>query len=138
MTSLTYSRLARLSTFEERFDYLSLTGVVGDRTFGGERWMNQDFYRSHQWKQVRNYVIARDMGCDLGVEGYEIFDKVIIHHMNPMSRDQVSNGDPVILDPEYLITVTHNTHNAIHYGDKQMLPSLLVERRPGDTDLWKR
>lgn len=138
MTSLSYSRLARLSTFEERFDYLSLTGVVGDRTFGGERWMNQDFYRSHQWKQVRNYVIARDMGCDLGVEGYEIFDKVIIHHMNPMSRDQVSNGDPVILDPEYLITVTHNTHNAIHYGDKQMLPSLLVERRPGDTDLWKR
>lgn len=138
MTSLSYSRLARLSTFEERFDYLSLTGVVGDRTFGGERWMNQDFYRSHQWKQVRNYVIARDMGCDLGVEGYEIFDKVIIHHMNPMSRDQVSNGDPVILDPEYLITVTHNTHNAIHYGDKRMLPSLLVERRPGDTDLWAR
>ena len=85
---------------------------------------------------LRRY--ARDMGCDLGVEGYEIFDKVIIHHMNPMSRDQVSNGDPVILDPEYLITVTHNTHNAIHYGDKRMLPSLLVERRPGDTDLWAR
>jgi hypothetical protein len=136
MTNLSYSQLARLSTFEERFDYLSLTGVVGDRTFGGERWMNQDFYRSLQWKQVRNHVIARDMGCDLGVEGYEIFDKVIIHHMNPMSRDQVANGDPITLDPEYLITVTHNTHNAIHYGDKRMLPSLMVERHPGDTNLW--
>ena len=136
MSERTYSKLRRLDTFEERFDYLSLTGAVADRTFGGERWMNQDFYRSYEWKHVRQVVIARDLGCDLGVEGYEIFDKVIIHHMNPMSRDQVANGDPVIIDPEFLITVTHNTHNAIHYGDKSKLPYVMVERTPGDTRLW--
>lgn len=136
ISDLSYSRLAQLETFEERFDYLSLRGVVGERTFGGERWLNQDFYRSRQWKQVRHNVIARDLGCDMGVEGFEIFDKVIIHHMNPVTRDQVGNGDPIILEPEFLITVTHNTHNAIHYGDKSKLPGLLVERRPGDTRLW--
>ena len=132
----TYLKLHRLETFEERFDYLSLRGQVAERTFGGERWLNQDFYRSRQWKLVRQHVIARDLGCDLGVEGYEIFDKVIIHHMNPITRDQVGSGDPIILDPEFLITVTHNTHNAIHYGDKSKLPSVMVERRPGDTRLW--
>lgn len=136
MTNRSYSQLRRLDTFEERFDYLSLTGAVGDRTFGGERWMNQDFYRSRQWRQVRHAVIARDLGCDLGIEGHDIFDKVIIHHMNPMTRDQVSEGDPVILDPEFLITVTHNTHNAIHFGDRSLLPTPVVERRPGDTRLW--
>jgi len=134
----TYSKLRRLSTFDERFDYLSLNSTVGDRTFGGERWMNQEFYRSAQWKQCRTYVIARDLGCDLGIEGFEIFDKVIIHHMNPITRDQVLNGDPDILDPEFLITVTHKTHNAIHFGDRSMLPTQFVERRPGDTLLWRR
>ena len=136
MTNRTYAQLSRLDTFEERFHYLSIQGHVAERTFGGERWLNQDFYRSRQWKLVRQNVIARDLGCDLGVEGYEIFDKVIIHHMNPIDRDQISHGDPAILDPEFLITVTHNTHNAIHFGDKSKLHSVMVERRPGDTRLW--
>lgn len=136
MIERSYSQLRRLDSFEERFEYLSLRGQVGDRTFGGERWINQDFYRSSEWKHIRQHVIARDLGCDMGVDGYEIFDKVIIHHMNPMDRDQIAHGDPVILDPEFLITVTHNTHNAIHYGDRNLLPSVLVERRPGDTRLW--
>lgn len=138
MTDLTYSHLRRFNTFQERFDYLNLAGAVADRTFGGERWMNQDFYRSYEWKLVRQHVIARDLGCDLGVDGYEIFDKVIIHHMNPMTRDQVAHGDPVILDPEFLITVSHNTHNAIHFGDRTLLPGPMVERRPGDTVPWRR
>lgn len=136
MIDRTYSKLRRLDSFEDRFDYLSLQGQVAERTFGGERWMNQGFYRSREWKLIRQQVIARDLGCDLGVEGYEIFDKVIIHHMNPIDRDQVADGDPAILDPEFLITVTHNTHNAIHFGDKKLLPSVMVERRPGDTRLW--
>jgi len=134
----TYSKMKRLESFDERFDYLAIRAQIAERTFGGERWLNQDFYRSREWKLMRQHVIARDFGCDLGVEGYEIFDKVIIHHMNPINRDQVSEGDPVILDPEFLITVTHNTHNAIHFGDKRKLPSQLVERRPGDTRLWAR
>jgi len=98
--------------------------------------MNQVFYRSYEWKQVRQRVIARDLGCDMGIEGYEIFDKVIIHHMNPMSRDQVSLGDPIILNPEFLVTVTHNTHNAIHFGGKTMLTPTWAPRTPGDTNLW--
>ena len=136
MSNLSYSALQRLDEFDERFDYLSLTSGIGDRTFGGERWMNQDFYRSHEWKRVRQFVISRDRGCDLGVEGFEIHDKVIIHHMNPMTRDQVSRGDPVILDPEFLISVSHNTHNAIHFGGRNSLPQGVVERRPGDHVPW--
>jgi hypothetical protein len=137
MTELSYRQLRRFQTFEERFDYLKLAGVVADRTFGGERWINQDFYRSYEWKLVRQHVLARDLGCDLGVEGYEIFDSPIIHHMNPMTRDQIAQGDPVILDPEFLITVTHKTHNAIHYGGNSTPPMGLVERRPGDTVPWQ-
>lgn len=136
MIKRSYYELLQLDTFEARFDYLSLQGSVGERTFGGERWLNQEFYRSAEWKSVRQRVIARDLGCDLGVEGYEIFDKVIIHHMNPMDRDQIAHGDSSIINPEYLITVTHNTHNAIHYGDKKMLRQPVVERRPGDTLSW--
>lgn len=136
MRDRSYTELSRLETFEERYDYLSLRGVVGERTFGGERWLNQDFYRSREWKQVRQIVIARDLGCDLGVEGHDIHDQVIIHHMNPMNRDQIAHGDRIILDPEFLITVTHDTHNAIHYGDRTKLRGVLVERRPGDTMSW--
>lgn len=136
MTDLSYSHLQLLDTFEARLDYLCLYSKVGDRTFGGERWMNQDFYRSYEWKRVRQQVIARDLGCDLGVEGFDIFDKPIIHHMNPMNRDQISMGDPTILDPEFLITVTHETHNAIHFGSRSRVPGPMVERRPGDTRLW--
>lgn len=131
-----YSELRALSTFAERFRYLSLNGTVGDPTFGSERYVNQHFYRSRQWKQARNEVIARDLGCDLGIEGYEIYDRVYIHHMNPMTVDEIADGDDRILDPEYLICVTHRTHNAIHYGDESQIPREFVERHPGDTKLW--
>lgn len=131
-----YSELRRLSTFLDRFEYLKLAGEVGASTFGYDRWLNQDFYRSHQWKQVRNHVIARDIGMDLGVEGFEIYDRIIVHHMNPMISDNIELGVDEILEPEFLITTTHRTHNAIHYGDQRLLPKPFVERRPGDTRLW--
>jgi hypothetical protein len=131
-----YRELRRLGTFEERFRYLSLQGQVGEATFGFDRWINQEFYRSRQWKQARTYVIARDLGCDLGVEGYEIHDKILIHHMNPMNASDIAHGDDSILDPEFLITTTHRTHNAIHYGDERLLLRPLEPRRSGDTKLW--
>lgn len=128
-----------LSTFEERFDYLSLAGEVGKATFGFDRYINQRFYTSRQWRDVRNIVLARDLGCDLGVEGYEITHRPIIHHMNPMTAHQLVHGDGAVLEPEFLITTTHQTHNAIHYGDATQLrrPTLTV-RRPGDTVPWRR
>ena len=132
----TYSELRRLPSFEERYDYLKLRASVGEVTFGFERYLNQDFYRSRQWRDVREYVIARDEGMDLGIDGYEIYDRVIIHHMNPMRTEDLINGNEDVLDPEFLITTTHRTHNAIHYGDKSLLPTALVDRRPGDTRLW--
>jgi hypothetical protein len=132
----TYSELLRFETFEERFKYLVLRGDVGEPTFGWDRWVNQHFYASTEWKQIRRDVIARDLGCDLGVEGYEIHDRVIVHHMNPMVLEDISEGNRSIVDPEFLICTTHSTHNAIHYGDENQLPKPLVERRPGDTKLW--
>lgn len=132
----TYSELRHLETFEERFDYLQLNGIVAERTFGSERWINQRFYTSREWKRIRQHVIARDEGRDLGVEGFEIYDKVLIHHMNPMRSSDIVDFDEAILDPEYLISVTHRTHNAIHYGDKSLLPKTFVERRPRDHILW--
>lgn len=132
----TYSELRRLGTLEERFAYLSLRGQVGDRTFGSDRIFNQQFYTSHEWRSVRDVVIVRDNGCDLGVPGFEIHRGLYIHHMNPMTMDDLRHGNPDILDPEYLITVSHQTHNAIHYGDERLLPRQVVERRPGDTKLW--
>lgn len=132
----TYSELSRLETFEDRFRYLCLAGRVGEATFGWDRWINQKFYTSVQWRQARNYVITRDLGCDLGVAGYEIHSKIYIHHMNPMGVSDITEADPSILDPEFLITTTHRTHNAIHYGDERQLPRQLVERHPGDTKLW--
>jgi hypothetical protein len=132
----TYSELARFSTFEERYRYLALHGQVGESTFGFDRWINQRFYRSREWRQVRNLVIIRDQGCDLGVEGYEIHDRVYIHHMNPMTVSDIVHGDESIVDPEFLITVTHTTHNAIHYGDEGLLPRALTSRAAGDTKLW--
>ena len=132
----TYRELARLRTFEERFDYLSLRGSVGHATFGYERWVNQAFYRSAEWRHLRQQVIARDLGCDLGFPDHEIYDRLIVHHMNPMGVDEIVGADDVILDPEFLITTQHATHNAIHYGDASLLPKPMVERRPGDTKLW--
>lgn len=132
----TYSELARFDSIDDRFEYLSLQGRVAEQTFGHERWMNQQFYASRQWKHIRQFVIARDEGCDLGVAGFEIFDQPTIHHMNPMSPDDIIHGNGDILDPEFLITVSPKTHNAIHYGDRRQLPRPPVERRPGDTKLW--
>lgn len=132
----TYSELAELSSFEERFEYLKLNGVVGHPTFGFERYLNQRFYTSQQWKQTRRTVIARDLGMDLGVEGFEIHDRVIIHHMNPMLPEDLYEIDDVVLNPDFLITTTHTTHNAIHYGDESSLRTRMVDRKPGDTKLW--
>jgi hypothetical protein len=131
-----YSELGRLSTFEQRFDYLVLHGDVGRSTFGFDRHMNQRFYTSTQWRQLRDHVIARDNGCDLGVSGYEIHHRLYIHHMNPLTMEDLVDAHPRILDPKFLITTTHQTHNAIHYGDKNLLAKPLVERRSGDTKLW--
>lgn len=134
-----YSELRHISDFYDRFEYLSLRGRVGEETFGAERYLNQQFYRSPEWRRARRDTIARDMGCDLGVAGYEIFSELYVHHMNPIVVDDFAEHfNPDILDPEFLITVTHKTHNAIHYGDPSQLPRLIVERRPGDTTLWKR
>lgn len=131
-----YSELKRLETFEERFDYLNLKGSVGKSTFGFDRWINQLFYKSREWKRARNFVIGRDHGCDLGVLGYEIHIGLLVHHMNPLSFDEIDGGGDLIIDPEYLITTSLNTHNAIHYGSKNLLPRAPVERKPGDTKLW--
>lgn len=132
----TYSELRRLHTFTDRYEYLKLKGAVGQSTFGFDRYMNQRFYTSRQWRQVRDKVIARDLGLDLGVEGYEIYDRVIIHHMNPITAEDIEHGDRDILEPDFLITTTHKTHNAIHYGDSSLLPRPFKERSPGDTKLW--
>lgn len=132
----TYSELRRLETFEERFSYLDLRGQVGEQTFGSNRWFNQRFYRSMAWRHVRDIVILRDNGCDLGVPGYELHGRIMIHHMNPITMEDLLHGTPLVLDPQYLITTTHRTHNAIHYGDDSLLPKPLVERTPGDTKLW--
>jgi len=125
-----------IHSFEDRYRYLRVSAEVGIATFGYERWLNQAFYTSVQWRQVRQEVIARDRGCDLGVEGYEIFDRIVIHHMNPMLVSDITSGNEAILDPEFLISVSLRTHNAIHYGDEKVLPKPLVRRSPGDTKLW--
>lgn len=133
----TFTELSRIGTFEERYLYLKLGGQVGDITFGHDRWLNQQFYSRAEWRQIREYVIARDEGCDLAWLQYPILaQNIYIHHMNPMTEEQIESGDPRILDPEFLISCTHRTHNAIHYGDESQLPRPLIERRPGDTKLW--
>ena len=131
-----YSELRHIPTFEERFDYLKLNGSVGRETFGFDRYINQRFYTSKEWRDIRHYVIARDLGLDLGAEGYEINSRILIHHMNPIVVDDILHKNDDILDPEFLITTCHNTHNAIHYGDSNLLPKPLVERSRGDTKLW--
>lgn len=136
MTTRSYSELVKLLTFSERYNYLRLVGKVGSTTFGFDRYLNQSFYTSRDWRQVRQAVIARDAGCDLGLEGYEIFDRVYVHHMNPLTKKQVLAADENMFDLEYLITCALNTHNAIHYGDPNSLVRLPPERRPGDTTLW--
>lgn len=136
MKSRSYSELRRNETFLERYRYCALRGKVGESTFGFNRWMNQGFYTSREWRQTRDEIIVRDEGCDLGVDGYEIHKGLYIHHLNPITPNQIESGDDCLLDPNNLITVALNTHNAIHYGDESLLPQPLVERRPGDTKLW--
>lgn len=133
-----YSELILLHTFEERYKYLQLNGVIGDETFGFDRYINQMFYRSHEWKQVRDYVIVRDNGCDLGIEGHEIRGKILIHHMNPIGIKDIQQVNKILLDPEYLITTMLSTHNAIHYGDESLLVKDPIERSKNDTCPWKR
>lgn len=133
----TYSELSKLDTFADRFKYLAVRSSVGMSTFGFERYLNQKFYTSSEWRKLRFHVISRDNACDLGVMGHDIFEKVIIHHMNPMSVDDVVHSDGSILDPEYLITTTLRTHNAIHYEDDSILKDKsFVVRKPNDTKLW--
>lgn len=132
----TYSELVKLKTFEERFEYLKLSGEVGDPTFGFDRYLNQALYRSQEWRRFRRDIIVRDNGCDLGIDGYDIFGKVIIHHMNPITKQDILDRKKEIMDPDQVICVSSLTHNAIHYSDESILPKLPVERKPGDTKLW--
>lgn len=135
----TYSQLIEIPDYIGRFRYLSLSGRVGQDTFGSERFMNQEFYRRRDWRQMRQHVIARDLGRDLASEGYEIHSSLIInvHHMNPMTPEQLYEGEEAILDPEFLITTNHKTHNAIHYGSEGLLPQAPIERTPGDHIKWR-
>ena len=133
-----YTELSKLKTFEDRFRYLLLDGSVSQDTFGFDRWMNQIFYRSSQWKRIRDKVIIRDNSCDLGIDGHDIYGKVLVHHMNPVTKEEIMSGSMSLLDPEYLISVSMDTHNAIHYGDLSYLKRFSVaERMPNDTCPWK-
>ena len=134
----TYSELITLPTFEERFKYLQLDGSVGKDTFGYDRYLNQLFYKTTEWKRLRRDLIIRDNGCDLGVEGHEIYGRIIIHHLNPITKDDIVSRTEYLLNPDFLICTTHNTHNAIHYGDESLLITSPVERSKNDTCPWKR
>lgn len=136
-TIRTYSELITLPTFEERFDYLQLNGAVGEETFGFDRYVNQKFYRSAEWRRIRDHVIVRDNGCDLGIEGYDIHGPILIHHMNPISIDDIYDVSEYLLNPDYLISTTQLTHNAIHYGTSDLLIKAPVERRKNDTCPWR-
>lgn len=136
MTTRSYTELLNFRTFDERFEYLVLKARIGESTFGFERWMNQQFYRSKEWRDLRHEIIARDEACDLAMPGHDIHERVIIHHIIPMTVEHLEEGNPLVTDPNNLITTTHNTHNAIHFGDKSLLRHIPVERRPGDTNLW--
>lgn len=138
MSIKTYSELIQLHTFEERFQYLKLSGAVGKETFGFDRYLNQNFYRSAAWKRVRDQVIVRDNGCDLGIDDRIIYGKILIHHMNPINDRDILDLTNILLNPEYLICVSHITHNAIHYSDESLLPSEPIVRFKNDTCPWKR
>lgn len=134
--SRNYTELKKLKTFEERYEYLRLNGAVGADTFGFDRYLNQKFYRSPEWKKARRDVIIRDEGRDLGVEGYELQNGIYVHHMNPLAPDALLHAEDWIIDPEYLICVSFNTHNAIHYGDASLLPKKPTERFMNDHCPW--
>lgn len=132
-----YQELIHIPTFEERFKYLKLNGIVGYETFGHNRYLNQDFYTSNEWKRIRSYVIARDLGRDLGVEGYDLLDGLVVHHINPITVDDIINHSDIVFDPENLITTCLKTHNAIHYGDISQVVNTYVPRKPYDTCPWR-
>lgn len=138
MSIRTYSELIKLVTFKERYEYLKLNGTVGQETFGFDRYVNQQFYKSQEWKAVRDLVIVRDCGCDLGIEGFDILGKIYIHHVNPISQKDIQTRSDFLLNPEYLISTTLSTHNAIHYGDENLLLQAPVERCKNDTCPWRR
>ena len=133
----TYSELITLPTFKERYEYLRLGGRVGEDIFGFDRYLNQAFYKSEEWRSIRDHVITRDNGCDLGMEGHEIFGRILIHHMNPIRKEDIINRSDILLNPEYLICTIKNTHDAIHYGDESLLVIAPVERRKNDTCPWR-
>lgn len=136
-TIRTYSELITLPTFEERFQYLQLNGFVGKETFGFDRYLNQNFYRSKEWRRIRDQVIVRDCGCDLGIPDRELFDNIIVHHMNPVVTNDIIHMTDYLTNPEYLICTSLMTHNAIHYGDESLLITAPIERRPNDTCPWR-
>lgn len=138
MNIRTYSELSKLTTFEERYRYLRLGGHVGEETFGFDRWINQMFYKDPEWLKIRDEVIIRDNGCDLGIEGREIYSRIIVHHMNPITKADILDRSEFLLDPEYLICTVKNTHDAIHYGDENLLITLPMERSVNDTCPWRR
>lgn len=138
MNIRTYSELITLPTFEERYEYLRLGGKVGEETFGFDRYLNQIFYKSKEWRSIRDHIIARDNGCDLGMEGHEISGRILIHHMNPITKDDILQRSEYLLNPEYLITTIKNTHDAIHYSDKSLLITAPVQRTRNDTCPWRR
>ena len=134
----THRELCKLKTFRSRYNYLRLRGTVGLDTFGYDRYLTQTFYRSSVWKSVRDEVIIRDSGCDLGIPGYDVVNQIVVHHMNPMTEDQIKSSRYVLFDPDFLICTSHNTHMAIHYGDESLLPKPMVVRRSGDTVPWRQ
>ena len=133
----TYTELSKFETFEERFEYLKLNGVVGVQTFGSSRQLNQALYQSYEWRQIRDRIIYRDNGCDLGVEGHELFEQVYIHHLNPITKQQILDRDPILFDPENLITVSYQTHQAIHYSNESILLLDPVDRFANDVAPWR-
>ena len=137
MSIRTYSELIKIPTFKERFEYLRLDGKVGEETFGFDRYLNQVFYKSPEWKAARDFVIIRDQGCDLAMEGHEIFGRILVHHMNPIRIEDIVNRSKYLLDPEYLICTIKNTHDAIHYGDGSLLITGPIERTKNDTCPWR-
>ena len=137
MRKRSYSELSQLKTFEERYEYLKLSGEVGNPTFGYDRYFNQSFYHSSEWRRTRNLIILRDNGCDLGIPEYEIHGRIYIHHINPVTKEDIESNSDILLSPENLICVTFDTHNAIHYGDERTLPKTPIERVPGDTCPWR-
>lgn len=137
MSIRTYSELITIPTFEERFEYLQLKGSVGKDTFGYDRYLNQVLYRSPEWKRLRNQIIIRDDGCDLACDGYDVYGKVLIHHLNPITIEDVLARSRKVFDPDNLVCVSHNTHNAIHYGDVDLLVTGPIIRTKNDTCPWR-